>query len=347
MKPLILLRVGYMDRYDGTGTITSGGAYVEARGVGGEMLNFSPSQGRCYGYATSRHSAGINLAFLDSSNEWKVGDELNDVDVVFFARRPQGGQVIVGWYQGATVFHKQYRVRRGVSIAGMDEAEAGYLCVVDAARAVLLPGSKRTFAVPYAPAAGKGFSGESNVWYPDKQTEPDVVRYVKQVRLYISRARGLRPKNGSDGNKTGNKGGGRTRTPDHAMNALVEIAAVKAAAAYYRAKGYSVRSVERENLGWDIVVTKAKSKLLVEVKGVSAPSIRFELTPNEYAKLKEYSATFRVCVVCNAITQPRVFEFTPHAKASIWQLLSKADGAVVQLIEKIGAVAVEITQDAN
>ena len=33
MRPLLVLRVGYMDRYDGPDTITSGGAYIEANGV--------------------------------------------------------------------------------------------------------------------------------------------------------------------------------------------------------------------------------------------------------------------------------------------------------------------------
>lgn len=102
--PLLVLRVGYMERYDGPDTIIGGGAYIAANGVGGEVFNFKPSRGKCYGYAMSLHLAGVNLRFLDESQRWLEGDELTGVDVVFIARRPGYGQVVVGWYRNATVF---------------------------------------------------------------------------------------------------------------------------------------------------------------------------------------------------------------------------------------------------
>lgn len=61
MRPLVVLRVGYMERYDGPGIITGGGAYNAKNGVGGDVFDFKPSRGKCYGYAMSRHFSGLNL----------------------------------------------------------------------------------------------------------------------------------------------------------------------------------------------------------------------------------------------------------------------------------------------
>ena len=102
MTPLLVLRVGYMERYDGPDTITGGGAQITQLGVGGEVFNFKPSRGKCYGYAMSRHFSGVNLHYLDDSRSWSDGDELDSVDVIFIARRPGVGQVVVGWYRNAT-----------------------------------------------------------------------------------------------------------------------------------------------------------------------------------------------------------------------------------------------------
>lgn len=95
MHPLLVLRVGYMEKYDGVGTITSGGAYIRQNGIGGEIFNFKPNRGKCFGYAMSRNYAGINLRSIQNGS-WSVGDELAGVDVIFIARRRGYGQVVVG-----------------------------------------------------------------------------------------------------------------------------------------------------------------------------------------------------------------------------------------------------------
>jgi hypothetical protein len=64
VNPIVFLRVGYMTDYDGSGEISGGGQYVRENGVGGEVLNFAPSRGRCYGYAMSKSFGGIRLRAL-------------------------------------------------------------------------------------------------------------------------------------------------------------------------------------------------------------------------------------------------------------------------------------------
>ena len=80
----------------------------------------------------------------------------------------------------------------------------------------------------------------------------------------------------------------------------IESAAVDAAKAHYRALGYEVESVECENLGWDLNVRKdGEIFRCVEVKGTKAPSIKVELTSNEYGK--SGCELYRLAVVRNAL----------------------------------------------
>jgi hypothetical protein len=345
--PLLVLRVGYMERYDGPDTITSGGAYIAENGVGGEVFNFKPSRGNCYGYAMSRRLAGLNLRFIDDSKSWREGGELSGVDVVFIARRPSMGQVVVGWYRNATVFHRQYRVRRG-TIPGMNEAVRRFLCVADANDVRLLPEEARTFDVPYAPAGFKGFPGQSNVWYPNHHADqPGVAAFIHRLTKYIDSTPGVAlPEDETPGGKSGGKRG-RTSTPDHAHNAMVEAAAVNAVWARYEADGYTVKSVETECVGWDLEATKGRQSLKLEVKGTAGAAIYFELTPNEYAKLKEHAAGYRVCVVCEALTKPRIFDLTPEAVGSGWRLVSVLDQVSVPLMERIAAIGAEVAPCAE
>lgn len=348
---LVVLRVGYMANYDGPDEISGGGAYVEKRGVGGEVFNFKPSQGICYGYAMSKSGGGIDLSKLDSSMHWHLGDELSEVDVVFIAKRPGVGQVVVGWYRKATVFHKTYRVRRG-KIRGMDEGRRSFVCTADVAHVHLLPEDERTFDVPNAPAGHIGFPGQSNVWYPtNKIDNPEVSSFSRKLRNYIGGSK-KSMKLGSDDGGTADKSsggkkaktGGRGRFPNGAHNALIEAAAVVAVTEKYLKLGYTVESVEQDYVGWDLIARKGKERLHIEVKGCSGSSIYFELTPNEFSKLQEHSTRYRVCVVCDALVSPKVYDFRPswHPKTKAWRLSSTEHQTLVALSPRIAAVGNEI-----
>lgn len=332
-----------MDLYDGPGEIRGGGSYVYENGVGGEVYNFKPSRGKCYGYAMSLHAAGINLRHLVPDRKWERGDELSGVDVVFLARHKELGQVVVGWYRNATVFHKQYRARRG-KIAGMDGESRHFVCYADQQNVTLLPEEQRTFTVPYAPVKAPGFPGQSNVWYPLRQPNPDVVQWVKSVRKLIARTP-AGPM--SDKKHGGGKGGKKWGKPDTAMNARVEMAAVDAVTRYYKARKYTVESVEKENLGWDLEVRHGKVAHKIEVKGVSSDSIFFELTPNEYRMLSTHAATYRVCVVCGALENPFIYHFIPRAKGKLWQLHDTENGVLIALEPRIAAIGRDTGQSPS
>ena len=82
--------------------------------------------------------------------------------------------------------------------------------------------------------------------------------------------------------------------------AKIERAAVDAVTAHYCMLGCKVQSVEDDNVGWDLNVSKGgEIYRQVEVKGTKNPDIRVELSSNEYDK--SGNKLYRLAIVCNAL----------------------------------------------
>jgi len=85
------------------------------------------------------------------------------------------------------------------------------------------------------------------------------------------------------------------------------------AVSYYETRKFIVKSVEKENKGWDIEATKGNIKLHVEVKGSQGNLGVVELTPNEYKYFKSKPKNYCLFIVQNALTKkPVVNEFFCH-----------------------------------
>lgn len=330
-NPLLVFRVGYMESYDGAGEITGGGSHVDKNGTGGEMWNFRAEGGRCYGYVMTVRFAGLDLHRVAPGENWGKNDELAGVDIVFIARRPNVGQVVIGWYQNATVFHKSYRKRRGRKKAG-DWDGLRYLCEVDAAHAVLLPEDERKFPVS---TGEKGYPGRSDVWYPPADN-PRAVRFVAKLRKLMGGAKG------SPANPTNGKLGGQRSAPDEDLITKIEQAAVAATRTHFEMRGYEVKSFEQDNRGWDLEASKAGKHLLIEVKGHIGNAIQFELTSNEYSKLQKNSQRYRVCVLRNALKGDSDLEiYAPKQVGKEWRIERLDKPGEIRLVEKIAARAFE------
>ena len=301
---MIFLRVAWMNRYQGfTGgdTMTGGGAYVAEHGFGHEMFNFRPFQGSVYGYGQpprggrriEYHRASINIDRLDAA----PGDEFVDRTLaVWVSLAPAGGTFVVGWYQNAMVYRDWQPPPEG-SGRNHDGEECGYYVTARAEDAVLLNPDERVFAVPQ----GAGGIGQANIWYagdPDqhRQFRLDLLRYVATRQAPADDA--VPP-----------------RQPDPMRRQRVEEAAVRVTTDHFVGLGYRVDSVERDNVGWDLHATHGRLELRLEVKGLSGDRVTVDLTPNEYAAMREHRDTFRVCVVTNSLADPRldVFAFSPDS----------------------------------
>lgn len=308
MEPLLFCNIGWMEHYRGSdtnNTIEGGGRYVRETGTGGEVHNFLPYNGRYYGYVQTVHGGSIRIERLGAAPD---AAELPGVTVVWTARHPgTGGTCVVGWYRHATV-RREYDELPNLprrSTWSWHGREVGYYITAPAEDALLLPPDARTLAVP----RGKGGIGQSNVWYADGES---ATAFVQQARTFIEAyIRTGRPPR---------KRSAPRRQPDLLKRLAVELAAVKLVGQHYTDLGYALTSVEKDNVGWDLEATAGRLCLRLEVKGLSGSQLVVELTPNEYRAFTNsaYQATYRLCVVTQALTTPQLHVFSYASDQQQW-----------------------------
>lgn len=84
------------------------------------------------------------------------------------------------------------------------------------------------------------------------------------------------------------------------QNLQTERAAIRAATIWLRRHNWTVRSVERENLGYDLEALRNGEVAHVEVKGVKGSGLAFPITQNEVRQADEDPAHW-LCVVTDAL----------------------------------------------
>lgn len=315
-SPLVFFNVGWMREYRGISSgdqIVSGGAYIAEHGIGGEILNFLPIHGRLYGCVQTPRGGQVNLERLGGM---PTDEHLDDVTIVWTARRPEGGTVVVGWYRNARIYrYHQEQTSTKKAIYRTNKLKGWFLAETRKRDAHIIESENRWFEIPRARPGEVGGMGQSNVWYADgMEREP----WYKSLRKAI--ARNVEPQIRSSGARRVRKGhGGRQSDPE--LRAKVESAAIKAVVSFYRDRGFSVLSVENECCGWDLTCLRGSTKLHVEVKGSAMPDIGAELTPNEYSYLKSGDPCYRLAVVPSALKRPtpHIFALDPMSGAWISQ----------------------------
>lgn len=293
MTPIIFVNIGWMERYEGISEddeISGGFGYFREHKFGHEAWNFAPLRGRLYGYVP--RSQRINLERLGAGSR---DAEVGGVTVVWIARDPSINVIkIVGWYLGATIRSDH----RAITRAGGHEVH--YQIDAPANLAVRLKGDQRLFKIPTAQSSGKGNLGQSPVWYGGSEAfRNDVLKYVAVGGVLSTPASKskLPPKNF-----------------DPEARKRIELAAVAHATRYYKSiegGGRAVKSVERDNCGWDLTVTAPNGEVLkVEVKGLTGAECIVELTPNEYKMMR--SVEHRDQYVIYIVTQADTYNARSH-----------------------------------
>jgi hypothetical protein len=303
---MVFFNVGWMKKYQGiTGddAIQGGGKYVSKNKFGHEIYNFADHNGRYYGYVQPSPGNTINIDRLGAhpSDEW-----IDDVLVVWVSTAPEGGSVIVGWYENARIYRYYQDAPRGSKRIYKGE-RCGYYCTADATNCVLLPVDSRTFSIP---RRHKGGMGQSNVWYADK----DEHRHIREeVVRYIRNYKNKKPSNDVVRTTFPQRG---TTNPFRRQE--IERAAVIRTIEYYERLGYTVTSVEKDHVGWDLEARQGKRLLLLEVKGLSGQSVAFDLTPNEFDKMNSNKDIYRICVLTGALSDTErlhIFSYSPDTGA--------------------------------
>lgn len=326
---LLFCNIGWMEHYQGITTydhIVGGGKNVALKGLGGEVCNFLPLRGQCFGFvqprgAQANEEIAIHIGKLEANKDDAYVD---NIDVVVTALKPGGGTYIVGWYKNARVFREKQALIKPSKIHSANKVKS-FRFQASCENVTLLPVDLRTVRVP----RGKDGMGTANIWYPD----------VNKNKTLIDRIRKL-IKSGSDDEIPKKATHKAQIIPDLERKALVEKIAISEVVRFFQSKphNYNVDSKEKDNLGWDLEATKGDSRLLIEVKGRSINSIHAELTPNEYAAFKKNKTDYRLCIVTNCLSKPRLYVFQYNFSSENWICKLGKKIWTLEVTEKTGAV---------
>ena len=122
----------------------------------------------------------------------------------------------------------------------------------------------------------------------------------------------------------------RGKAQDQEKKVKVEKAAIHACCTHFESLGYDVVSVEKDNVGWDLVATAGRSSLRIEVKGLSGVAFSIELTPNEYNAFVQQASDYRLAVVVNALEKPSLSICRYSDEQGAW-IIESAEGRVLEI----------------
>ena len=311
---VLLLHVGWALGYDGDpGDLPQGKfGYIKAGNADmGEALNFKSYMGTCYGYAPHHK---MSMSRLGAPGK---ADSVSGILVVWTATNPDGsGRFIVGWYRNATVFSSWRELRPSKRRPGIITKAAASGCQV-------IPRDERTFSIPFQ---RKGWPGTSSAFFAS-----DVLT-ANEVELIVSYVGGA-PSDGflsAVNAKALGKGAGWPQKPDLEQNKKVEKAAEAAVTSHYRERGWKVRPVQDDWLGWDLTMTHGARELYVEVKGrrESGPVL---LSANEHRSMSDRTLRlkYRLAIVFQALTSPKLTIFGYRPGTRQW---ASDEGAVLTFV---------------
>ena len=280
---ILFARVGWMRFYNGPipgdDRPIGGGSYNKTN-IGFEVFNFRETNDKLYGYFQPQmRSHKVALERIDRSIG--VADTLDNVLVIFVARRPVGGQVVVGWYRDATVYRDEEKQSPGKPHG------YGHFCWAQRSACVLLPEGNRSVLIP----GGRGGMGTTNICYPlstdgSAKNAPWMEHAAKFVDGYQAANLLEHPEESAEAESVAaienaiaqSRGQGFARTPQERK--AVEDHAMRAAKKYFRSQGFLVEDVS-SRCPYDLVCTRQSSQVHVEVKGSTTDGSSIVLTHNE------------------------------------------------------------------
>lgn len=287
---VLFARIGWMTFYCGVkrgdSKVIGGGSY-NTTGVGSEQLNFSPIGKRLNGFVQSIRSHPLKLERI--ARNAGEADSLDGVLVVFIAQRPgERGQVVVGWYQDATVYRDvrpdPRRTRAADRVFNVQTSKS---------LGVLLPTNERYKFVP----GGKGAFGQANVCYSlESNGKAKKAPWMKAVIEYTRTYRGanilaqpeIEEQNQSseraDAIRAASQGQGFAATAT--QRRAIEQLAMKRALAHFRKHYQVVTNTSQQKGVLDLCCGSAAKKLRVEVKGTTTTGESVILTRREVERAR-------------------------------------------------------------
>lgn len=282
-QKVLFVRVGRMHFYRGPvpgDERPVGGGRYNKKGIGHEVYNFREANRRLYGYfQPSMSSQTVALERVDPTAA--NADKLRGVLVIYVARRPGGGQTIVGWYKNAEVLRKNVRHSPG------KPRGYGHFCSANERNCVLIPTDNREFEIPF----GKGGMGQSNVCYPlTANGKPKKSPWIQQALRFVNDYQAgdilAYPEEDAERESAGviekalarSTGRGFARTPQ--QRRALEDHSMAAAKTHFRREGFEVEDVSARQ-PYDLLCKRNYKELHVEVKGTTTTGDAIVLTNNE------------------------------------------------------------------
>jgi hypothetical protein len=305
-----------------------GGSYVEEEGFGHEVFNFmADDDGRFRGYVRPPRGGRIHIERLGAAAGAK---HVSCVTVFWAATNPiRGGTCVVGWYDNATVYRDWKPSSKKTRLLPNGD-KAGF--VVEAPSTHLISSDDRLLDLPRANAKQTGI-GQANVWYPPPEWAKKLLDYRKAVMSGNPLGPGPPPPVKP----------GVAHAADTEARLRIERAAMKVTIAWCEQRGLPWKDVSLQRLGWDVEAGQGKALLRIEVKGSSLPlgAAFLELTPNEFAKMKEHRGSFRLAVVSIVNDKPMLAMFAWSQDGAAW-IADK--GALSLKVHEILAARVEVVK---
>ena len=109
-NPMILLHVEWMEKYQGLEKLDNPTFYWPKQGgEPHESFNFRCEKDNlCYGYVQVPDGKSINIKRLgDVKYDFNNQEYVDNVNVVWIAKHPNGGLCVVGWYLNAFIYRYQ------------------------------------------------------------------------------------------------------------------------------------------------------------------------------------------------------------------------------------------------
>jgi hypothetical protein len=301
--PVLVCHIGWMAAYEGLigqpDQIVGGGAWVRKHNDGGETCNFVQcDDGYVYGHVETSKGKIDRPIYIEGLGAKLRAEFVDHVDVVWTATDPKKkGRWVVGWYRDARVYRERVPFKKPPSAQHrLETPKPDYRVRAKAGNAVVIPLKQRNIPL----GRGKGWIGQANWWFAELSSNPAVRPFLRKVRAVLDN--GLADDPVSRGSRGGGRWGGKT---DPQRNAQVEQAAIEEVRKHYA--GHTVKSVEKDNLGWDLEARrKSEKSLRLEVKGLFGNELQVGLTPREYRAFKAHTegtmTNYRLCVVTHALS---------------------------------------------
>lgn len=311
MTDVIVFHTAWMAKYDGDRSSFSAGGfkYAVKHGYGHEMFNFREIDGDYYGYVPPTGNLHLEKYFNVARDAQKLGG----MTVVWTAPHPeQGGRAVVGVWKNATVYRADQEPTRQIArrrkVGPKDFA--GYRCTARVQDCVLLlPDARPVFVRPSQSRKDGSWPGQQKVFYPKAGSA--ALKRLETILSDIASA-------GASGSKGSGRKGKANRSSWQAnveLRKKTEVAAIMAVGSRLESKGYTVKSVEKDNVGYDLIATRDEEVLHYEVKGRSGRDVCADLSVNEFDCLKKYErerkpgAHYRIAIVTDALVNPVINEF--------------------------------------